>query len=135
MVNMVSQDIKMMNYAHTVQESYLSQTTDVTAGKDVFSLKELLKKLCAPISAAVLLMTIIYGVSGYITQKSYEMQQIRSEIILLEKQNAADHLEVARLESPARIQKIAETELGMTVPKQAIYGSSDMYVNTERIHE
>lgn len=34
---MVSQDIKMMNYAHTVQESYLSQTTDVTAGKDVFS--------------------------------------------------------------------------------------------------
>ena len=53
------------------------------------------------------------------------MQLVRSEVMALSRTNATTRMEVAQLEAPARIQKIAETKLGMKVATNAIYGGRD----------
>ena len=50
------------------------------------------------------------------------MQQVRAEVMSLEKENSVLKLEVPRLNAPVRIQKLAETKLGMRLPVRNVYG-------------
>lgn len=74
---------------------------------------------CVPI----LLLGILKGIA---VQEEYAMQKMRNDVIQLLKENEVTKLEVAKLDAPARIQIIAEKELGMKVPATAIYGSKDI---------
>ncbi len=129
---MLSQDAEMLNYTRAVPRAYEMQAERaprrVTASAPYSGYVGVLAVL-------LFLLGLFYGVNCYAAQQSYEMQVVRTDIISLEKQNEVMRLDVARLESPARIQRIAETELGMMVPQHAIYGSSDAYVDPTRIHE
>lgn len=58
-------------------------------------------------------------------QKEYAIQELRTEVISLTRENEVSRLEIARLDSPVCIQKIAETKLGMSVPTVAVYGRND----------
>ena len=55
---------------------------------------------------------------GFNVQAEYNMQQVRAEVMSLEKENSVLKLEVSRLDAPVRIQKIAETKLGMRLPSR-----------------
>lgn len=131
---MLSQDAEMLNYTHAVpgyrvyEKAKTKENTRVSAAILYASFKTVALVL-------VVLMSVFYFLSGYMAQRSYEMQTLRTEIMQLEKENETARLEVARLESPARIQAIAENELGMHVPQKAIYGSSDVHINQARIHD
>lgn len=59
---------------------------------------------------------------GFNVQAEYNMQQVRAEVMSLEKENSVLKLEVSRLDAPVRIQKIAETKLGMRLPSRNVYG-------------
>lgn len=135
---MLSQDVEMLNYTRTTQEQYAPYVPyadeQVTAERYVTS-GIFLDHARTIILGLAALAGIFYFINGFAAQKSYDMQVLRTEIIALEKQNEVARLEVARMESPTRIQRIAETELGMLVPKHALYGSSDAYVDLARIHE
>lgn len=63
--------------------------------------------------------TILNGVN---VQAEYHMQQVRAEVMNLEKENSVLKLEVSRLNAPVRIQKLAETKLGMRLPVCNVYG-------------
>lgn len=63
--------------------------------------------------------TILNGVN---VQAEYHMQQVRAEVMNLEKENSVLKLEVSRLNAPVRIQKLAETKLGMHLPVRNVYG-------------
>lgn len=132
---MLSQDAEMLNYTHALPKRYTPAYEEEVpvARSPAVSTSHLEVFIAAGLLAAVL--GLFYFLSGYAAQRSYDMQELRTEIIALEKQNAVIRLDVARMESPARIQAIAETELGMQVPRRAIYGSSDAYVDPSRIHE
>lgn len=132
---MLSQDVKMLNYTRAIPGRYDAPYEAETPAAERSAVSAVHLEVYIIAAAVALMMGVFYFVSGYAAQKSYDMQELRTEIIALEKQNAVARLEVARLESPARIQRIAETELGMLVPQRAIYGSSDTYVNPMDIHE
>lgn len=134
---MLSQDAEMLNYTHAVPGNYRGFEKEkaqiaVRARVSAAGLHSSIKYMAMVIIA---LLGIFYFVNGYMAQSSYEMQGIRSEIISLEKSNEKARLEVAKLESPARIQSIAETRLGMHVPQKAIYGTGDIHIDQKRIHE
>jgi len=82
---------------------------------------------------AVVPIFILLVFSGINAQSEYELQNLRSEVISLSKENATFRLEVAKLEAPARIQKVAVTELGMRVPEGVVYGRSDRKTSGQRI--
>lgn len=134
---MLSQDAEMLNYTHAVPGNYRVFEKDrvrTEAGRRV-SAAGLHSSIKCMAMVIICLLGIFYFVNGSMAQSSYEMQGLRTEIISLEKSNEKARLEVARLESPARIQSIAETRLGMHVPQKAIYGTGDVHVDQKRIHE
>ena len=128
---MISQE--MMNYTGSMSTPYTlrkARTIDVAIGRDTIF----------PIILRILL--IVAGVTGvwqacslYAGSQYHEMQQLRREIVALERSNETARLEVARLESLSRIQFVAETELGMEVPTQALYGKRDYVVDQSAIKD
>lgn len=131
---MLSQDAEMLNYSHALPRAYGQAEREAAAEKTAalavsWKDMEILALLLIAIGA------FFYFVNVHIGEQSYELQQLRTEIISLEKGNEAARLEVARLESPARIQQIAETTLGMHVPHHAIYGGKEPVVDQKRIRE
>ena len=134
---MLSQDVEMLNYTHAAPGHYKvfeKERTRIEAGHRV-SAAILHSSIKCMAMVIIGLLGIFYFINGSMAQSSYEMQGIRSDIISLEKSNERARLDVARLESPARIQSIAETRLGMHVPQKAIYGTGDIHVDQKRIHE
>lgn len=132
---MLSQDAEMLNYTHALPKRYEpAYEAEVSAERRPAVSTSHLEVFIA-VGVLAMVLGVFYFLSGYAAQRSYDMQELRTEIIALEKQNAVIRLDVARMESPARIQSIAETELGMQVPRRAIYGSSDAYVDPSQIHE
>ena len=110
-------------------ESYQSIVTTTSARKQV-QVKtgvyaKSFKKVLEIIMFAASIVGTIYFFNGAIIQKEYQMSSIRAEVMTLERENESRRMEVARLESPSRIENIAETTLGMVVPESAVYGSSD----------
>ena len=128
---MISQE--MMNYTHSVPAPRTMgrvDTVDVSWSVD-FEIPYLKYIL----SALLLSLGVLMAYSQYIGSQYYEMQQLRKEIVALERSNEISRLEVARLASLSRIQTIAETELGMHVAQAAIYGKQDFVVDQSRIKD
>ncbi len=128
---MISQE--MMNYTHSVPAPRTMgrvDTVDVSWSLDfeIPYLKYILLALLVPLG-------VLMAYSQYIGSQYYEMQQLRKEIVALERSNEISRLEVARLASLSRIQTIAETELGMHVAQAAIYGKQDFVVDQSRIRD
>ncbi len=128
---MISQE--MMNYTHSVpapRSMGRVDTVDVSWSLDfeIPYLKYILLALLVPLG-------VLMAYSQYIGSQYYEMQQLRKEIVALERSNEISRLEVARLASLSRIQTIAETELGMHVAQAAIYGKQDFVVDQSRIRD
>lgn len=131
---MLSQDAEMLNYSHAVPQAYGQARSEAAAEKAAsFAIP------WGDVRTLALLLGVILGffylINVHIGQQSYELQQLRAEMISLEKENEAARLEVARLESPARIQFIAESKLGMHVPHNAIYGGRETVVDQKRIRD
>ncbi len=128
---MISQE--MMNYTHSVPAPRTMgrvDTVDISRSLD-FRIPYLKYLLSAMLASLGFLM--VY--SQYIGSQYYEMQQLRKEIVALERSNELSRLEVARLASLSRIQKVAETELGMHVAETAIYGKQDFVIDQSRIRD
>lgn len=122
---MLSQDAELLNYGRALPGTYETARAAALPAEKAYSLKAFWDDVKIPSLVLGLLIGIFYMVNGYIGQQSYQMQQLRTEIISLEKGNETTRLDVARLSSPRRIQFIAESQLGMHVPQKAIYGGRD----------
>lgn len=83
-------------------------------------------RMVAIVVAVVVFLAVfvLYGANIFISQKGYEVQQVRTRVVELAKTNEVLRLEVGQLKAPGRIQQIAETKLGMTIPAQAVYSSA-----------
>ena len=84
------------------------------------------------ISLSLLFIPVLalYFFSGMNAQQEYKMQVLRSEVISIAKENAT-----LQLEAPARIQNIAETQLGMQVATSAIYGRMETEGGKQKIRD
>ena len=76
----------------------------------------------------VLLVATVAGVvtvrSEAIVRAGYELVQMKSQALSLQKENELLRLDIAKLRSPQRIQQIATVELGMVVPEHVYYAES-----------
>ena len=73
--------------------------------------------------------------SESIVRAGYELVQMKSQSLSLQKENELLRLEIAKLKSPQRIQAIATGELGMVVPQQVYYAenlSGNRQTNNEK---
>ena len=133
---MLSQDVEMLNYSHTISNTYAEAGREIAVpAAKPYIWSNLLSNMRFLLVTILAVLGVFYALNAYLVQQSYEMQRLRSDIIALEKSNEVMRLEVAKLESPLRIQHIAETRLGMHVPKHAIYGSHDTAVDVKQIHD
>lgn len=74
---------------------------------------------------------LVVGVAVVVTVRSeaiiragYELVQMKSQALSLQRENELLQLEIAKLRSPQRIQKIATVELGMVAPQHVYYADS-----------
>ncbi|WP_378951948.1 cell division protein FtsL [Pelosinus sp. sgz500959] len=85
------------------------------------SLPKLDIALRAKCLATVMLLFAIAMVSTVrseaIVRNGYDLVQMKSQVVSLQRENELLSLDIAKLKSPQRIQSIATTELGMVVPK------------------
>ncbi len=118
---MVSQNIQAMNYVTSMSE----HAPVATVGRGAISSSRVFKHVfwtVILILIPVFLMVIFNSIN---VQKEYTMQGIRSDVMRMAKENDVMRLEVSKLEAPIRIQKIAETQLKMSLPLKAVYGGAD----------
>lgn len=123
---MTSQNVNMMNY--------ISENVAVAAQSGVIERRNFYQVF---ISLSLLFIPVLalYFFSGMNAQQEYKMQVLRSEVISIAKENATLQLDVAKLEAPARIQNIAETQLGMQVATSAIYGRMETEGRKQKIRD
>lgn len=73
--------------------------------------------------------------SEAIVRNGYDLVQMKSKTLSLQKENELLRLDIAKLKSPQRIQAIATTELGMVMP-QGVYCAANnvqsVQANTEK---
>jgi len=62
--------------------------------------------------------------SEVIIRAGYDLVQIKSQAISLQRENEQLQLDIAKLKAPQRIQYIATAELGMVVPKNIYHAES-----------
>ena len=119
---MTSQNVNMMNY--------ISENVAVTGQSGVIERRNFYQVF---ISLSLLFIPVLalYFFSGMNAQQEYKMQVLRSEVISI----ATLQLDVAKLEAPARIQNIAETQLGMQVATSAIYGRMETEGGKQKIRD
>ncbi len=134
---MLAQDAELLNYRRAASGTYEEVRGYADAGEKNSSASEqrLFRTAFRTVICAAFFAAVVYGLNGLTAQMSFELQAVRSETAALEKLNAVARLQTARMESPVRIQAIAETELGMIVPHGAVYGSADQTVDPHTIHE
>ena len=117
---MTSQNVNMMNY--------ISENVAVAGQSGVIERRNFYQVF---ISLSLLFIPVLalYFFSGM------NAQVLRSEVISIAKENATLQLDVAKLEAPARIQNIAETQLGMQVATSAIYGRMETEGGKQKIRD
>jgi len=62
--------------------------------------------------------------SETIVRAGYELVQVKSQALSLEKENELLRIDIAKLRAPQRIEQIATGELGMVMPKHVYYAES-----------
>lgn len=125
---MTSQNINMINYISATQSMEAIKSQKLADGKVLYRILTGLLFVFVPMVVSCLF-------SGMNAQQEYEMQSLRAEVISIAKENAALQVDVAKLEAPARIQRIAETKLGMQVSTGAIYGRAESKVGPQNIRD
>lgn len=122
---MTSQNVNMMNY--------ISENVAVAGQSGVIERRNFYQVFISLFYCLFLCWHCIF--SGMNAQQEYKMQVLRSEVISIAKENATLQLDVAKLEAPARIQNIAETQLGMQVATSAIYGRMETEGGKQKIRD
>ena len=116
---MISQNVQMMDYMASMPQDIAvprQREREESSSRSLFHNVILgIIMILMPFLAS----TILNGVN---VQAEYHMQQVRAEVMNLEKENSVLKLEVSRLNAPVRIQKLAETKLGMRLPVPNVYG-------------
>ena len=116
---MISQNVQMMDYMASMPQDIAvprQREREESSSRSLFHNVILgIIMILMPFLAS----TILNGVN---VQAEYHMQQVRAEVMNLEKENSVLKLEVSRLNAPVRIQKLAETKLGMRLPVHNVYG-------------
>ena len=116
---MVSQNIQTMNYVTSIPE-HMTVSSSYEVDRDAALSGRIFHQVLwaiALILAPVFLLVLFNGIN---VQKEYAMQNLRSEVMTMAKEN-----DVMRLEAPVRIQQIAEKELQMSLPLRVIHGEAD----------
>lgn len=76
-----------------------------------------LRKKCLVLVVMLSLMAMIMTVqSEFIVRSGYELVAMKMQVASMERENEALHLDVAKLKSPERIERIATEQLGMFLP-------------------
>lgn len=75
------------------------------------------------VALAILFIGSVMSLQALITTTGYELISMQRQVVQLTKANEQLSLNVAELKSPARIQKIAQSELGMVLPDAFVYSS------------
>ncbi len=77
-----------------------------------------------PVARAIFLLCLVtcagvfsVWVSSQVRKEQYRIGELKTEIAALETENFARRGEVARLESPARLEKIAQDQIGLVYPE------------------
>ena len=84
-----------------------------------------LRVKCLTTVILVTLAAVFLTVSSEsIIRAGYDLVQMKSQVIKLEKENELLQLDIAKLRSPQRIQNIATSQLGMVVPQNVYYAQS-----------
>lgn len=116
---MISQNVQMMDYMASMPQDIAvprQREREESSSRSLFHNVILgIIMILLPFLAS----TILNGVN---VQAEYHMQQVRAEVMNLEKENSVLKLEVSRLNVPVRIQKLAEIKLGMRLPVRNVYG-------------
>jgi len=107
------------------------QHSDVHQYQEIPPIPKPLPKLNIALRAQCLMIVVLVAIGAmYITIRSeniiragYDLVQLKSESLSLQKENALLQLEIAKLKSPQRIQSIATTELGMVKPNNVYYAT------------
>lgn len=116
---MVSQNVQMMDYVGSMPREIAIPRESEREESSHGSLFHNVILGIVMILMPFLVSTILNGIN---VQAEYHMQQVRAEVMNLEKENSVLKLEVSRLNAPVRIQKLAETKLGMRLPVRNVYG-------------
>lgn len=116
---MISQNVQMMDYMASMPQDIAvprQREREESSSRSLFHNVILgIIMILLPFLAS----TILNGVN---VQAEYHMQQVRAEVMNLEKENSVLKLEVSRLNAPVRIQKLAEIKLDMRLPVRNVYG-------------
>ncbi len=72
------------------------------------------------IVTALLAMLVTIG-SGISASRGYTLVETQSEATRIEQENERLNVEIAKLKNPERIKAIAESQLGMQVPKKTYF--------------
>ena len=85
-------------------------------------LDEQMRRRCKTLLAllAVMAMTITVR-SGISASRGYTLVETQSEATRIEQENERLNVEIAKLKNPERIKSIAESQLGMQVPKKTYF--------------
>ena len=129
---MISQDIRAINYRyiHAAAADTLAGQVRVEETEARF-----IHEIIVFLVIACMLLAFTYIFRGVNAQEEFATQNLRAEVMTLDKGNARLRLDVAKLEAPQRIQAIAEEKLGMTVPTGTIYGSRDLGMDQQKIKD
>ena len=122
---MISQNVEVIGYISPMQRSATAYKTTVREKSSSHFLFRDVMCAVLMILFPIFLMVFLNAIN---VQEEYSMQRIRREVMVMAKENAVMKLEVSRLEAPVRVQQIAETKLGMSLPLHAIYGGQDPIV-------
>ena len=69
-----------------------------------------------------MLVTVCSGISA---SRGYALIEVQREADRIEQENERLAIEIAKLKNPQRIKSIAETELGMSVPKKTYFSHEE----------
>lgn len=83
-----------------------------------------LRKLVVSFVGVFIASTLVITLSSRVDSAGYELVKEKEVLTELQKENEQLHLELARLKSPERIQRIAKNDLKMRVPESTCYPSS-----------
>lgn len=74
------------------------------------------------VAVLAMLVTICSGISA---SRGYALIEVQREADRVEQENERLAIEIAKLKNPQRIKSIAESELGMTVPKKTYFSHEE----------
>ncbi len=107
------------------QSDIYQQSVSIPVARPLPKLDIALRGKCLMTVLLVAAVAVVVTVrSESIVRAGYELVQMKSQSLSLQKENELLRLEIARLKSPQRIQEIATVELGMVVPQHVYYAES-----------